>query len=362
MTLRPALTLLLAAYPLAALAVMIAISLRAVRAVQKSGKPYDDATLESFAAQRVTYVHLIFYAVIAIWSVAWLYGSGTGAAQLELRTSGWLSSSLRGAFVGMAWLGLWLLARLLVTNPQMSEREVLGLGAPWPQKIVVWLGGAFAEELWRVTCLVGLIGAGLSLSSSLVVCAIPFALPSLSRGPWRSLLAWIEGMTFGGVFLWLHSFWAPFAAHLAVYGVMLWGVGRYAEERMSHRFAKRGLLKCPACGTSIARSQIDALGPFRCPSCRATLSVSTGYRNALRFTGGLAWLFLFGLSGMMFMGTGTGALGVFATIVFAYGASAAALIAVGALFPLRLQRGDADFIRLDLGERSPPPSNPPRDA
>jgi Type II CAAX prenyl endopeptidase Rce1-like len=353
---RFSLILLLAIYPLANLPVMTSLIFRGGRDISKGTSPGEAEDNKRQRARNEALLLLSSYGFLSCFALWWLHIWNIGADELGFGKTSFLSSGFHGAFVGMAWLGIWFMARLLPTSHQLSQREVPGLGGSWVQKIGVSLGGAFAEELWRVTCLAVLSDAGQSVESSLIFCAVAFALGFSLRGLRRSILAGIEGVVLGGLFVWLHSFWAPFAAHLAIQVTMLFAVGRYAEEQLPGHATKCTFPLCPACAAHLNRGQIEMRGVFRCPSCREKISVSAGYRNARRFLGGAAYLFLLFFSEFTFMGRIPGVAGVFGSIFFAYGATTTALIVIEALFPVKLERGDTEFTCLDLGERRVPPS------
>jgi membrane protease YdiL (CAAX protease family) len=149
---------------------------------------------------------------------------------VSFQSSSWLSRALKGGYFGLSWAGIWLWLWLVLSNPERLRREVPGYGARFAKQITVCVVGAFSEELWRVLCITALLARGYSAGFSVTAVALPFALAFLGNGPEGSILAALEGSIFGMLFVWQRSFFAPFAAHLAVQAVYLWGVGQFSPE------------------------------------------------------------------------------------------------------------------------------------
>jgi hypothetical protein len=357
------LILVLAIYPLCSLAVLTAFALRPRGITSGPALPLRlGANEERAAVARIAvFLPLSFYVLLVCCVFLWLHGSPLNSQQIGLRTSGWISSILRGGFVGMAWTGLWLRLWPLLPALQGFRREVPGLGGTRVGQIGVWMCGGFADELWRVACIAALLNAGHSPEFSLATCAAAFASAFSVQGMRRSLLAGIDGVIFGGLFLSRQSLLAPFAAHLTAQAVWLWGVGRYLEEQQFGRVSKNAQPNCPLCGAHVSPFQIKR-EVFTCPSCHKPLSVSEGYRAAMRWLGLGIGTLLVGFW-FIFAGQGLAGFGVWVGMAFfTFGASTSALILIQALFPPRLQYGDPNFIGLSLGDQHPPSSSPPENS
>jgi hypothetical protein len=147
----------------------------------------------------------------------------------------------------------------------------------------VWLMEALAEETWRVAAIVGLVAAQISPPFSIAAVAVAFGSAYLRLGLQRAAVATLDGVFFGFLFLWQGSFLAPFTAHLAVHAVYLWGVGQ-SQDRESRKTWQMPGTKCPVCQRNLKLLQVKMSDVFECPSCKASLSVSDGYQNVMRFT------------------------------------------------------------------------------
>src|SRR5260370_23893226 len=163
------------------------------------------------------------------------------------------------------------------------RREIPGLMAPLKLQIGVWLGGALAEEMWRVTAIAVLITSQNSPRFSVVLASAAFGIGYLNLGLQRSAAASLEAAFYGFLFVWQGSFLAPFTAHLAVQAVYLWGVGPFPQDRQSRKTWQIPGTKCPVCQTHLKLLQIKLSEVFECPACREPLSLSDGYQNVMRF-------------------------------------------------------------------------------
>lgn len=326
---------------------------------KRPGQPATRADRETGAGTRFTVLLPISsYALLMACVALWLHSFPFDFHQIGLRGTDWLSNLLRGGFVGMALCGLLMWSWRLLPASQRFRGPVPGLGAPGTVKIGVWMSGGFAEELWRVTCLAGLVNAGYSYETSLLVCAVAFALPSFVQGMKRSLLDGVEGIILGALFLWQQSFWAPLAADLMLQAV-LWGVGRYWEDLHSDKTSRRVQFNCPVCGTGISFLQVKMRGTFRCPSCQGRLSVSDDYQARMRWLGLAVSTFFLGCGIGVFAGVTSGNVDFWMGLICALGAARSALTMIQVNFPPTLQYGDEDFIGLNLGDRRAPESSPP---
>jgi hypothetical protein len=273
----------------------------------------------------------------------------------------WLSSLLVGGFLGVSWAGvsIWLLALGAATG--RMRREIPGLMAPLQMQIAVWLAGALAEEAWRVVVIAALLASDYSPFYSVVAASIAFGGAYLGLGLQRAAVASLEGAFFGSLFLWHGSFLAPFAAHLAVQAVYLWGVGQFSQDRQSRNTWHIPGTKCPVCHTSLGLLQIKLSEVFECPACKETLSVSDGYRNSMRFAAVLGYcLLIICTISLLVYSLPPGNLAYLLIYPVAYGAATSALFlyrrVFTRLFPPRLQRGTPYFVTLNLEDRRPPKS------
>src|SRR5690349_2684707 len=190
-----------------------------------------------------------------------------------------LSGALAGAYFGISWAGvsIWLLALGAATG--RMRREIPGLMAPLKTQILVWLAGALAEETWRVMAIAALVNSRNSPLLSVVLVGVAFGSGYLPLGFQRTAVAVLEGVFLGFLFLWRASFLVPFAAHLAVQAVYLWGVGQWSQDRQNRKTWQIPGTKCPVCQASLKLLQIKLSEVFECPSCKKPLSFSEKYQN-----------------------------------------------------------------------------------
>ena len=304
---------------------------------------------------------LVFYGALLCCVALWGQFSTVTWREMGFHKSGWPSSVLRGGYVGLSWAGIWLWSWMVLSAPHRLRREVPGLAAPFDKQLVVWLAGAFAEELWRVMIITGLLDAGYSATFAVVITSLAFGIAFLSGGPERSALACIEGVIFGVLFLWQRSFFAPFTAHLVVQAVYLWGIGQFSEEQRVNHFWWKRVIRCPVCKTRLTRFQIKLTEAFRCPSCHERLSVSDEYRNTMRWAGIFAYMFFFVCSLALFYEQIPESLAFWLVWPIAWGSGTSALLLYQRLFPPQVQYGDPHFVSLNLDARRPPTSEDDKD-
>jgi hypothetical protein len=291
-------------------------------------------------------VPLTFYGLLLCCAVLWLWFSHASFSPVGFQIQGWASGTLNGGYLGLSWAGIWLWLWLVLSNPQRLRREVPGYRAHLAKQIVVCLVGAFSEELWRVLCITVLLAAGYSAGFSVTVTALAFALPFLGNGLEGSILAALEGAIFGMLFVWQRSFFAPFAAHLAVQAVYLWGVGQFSPEEQ-RKSRMRGI-RCPICNAQLSRLQIKIRDPFDCPSCHGQISVSDGYRKAMRWAGLSAYLILYVSTMALLDKQISETLAILVLWPVAFGVGTSALLLYQRVFPPQLQYGSPTFITLKL--------------
>jgi hypothetical protein len=263
-------------------------------------------------------------------------------------------TTLIGAYLGTSWAGVsfWLLALGALTG--RMRREVVGLMAPLGFQIPVWLMEAIAEETWRVTAILGLVAAHNSPAFSVAATAVAFGSAYLRFGFQRAALATLDGLFFGFLFLWQGSLLAPLAAHLAFHAVYLWGFGEYSQDRESRKTWQIPGTKCPVCQANLKLLQVKMSEVFECPSCEASLSVSDGYRNVLKFTAAFSFCSLIVITILILKDWVPSNLVFWLTYPVSYGVATSGIFLYRRLFtrlfPPRLQRGTPNFITLNLGD------------
>jgi Type II CAAX prenyl endopeptidase Rce1-like len=263
-------------------------------------------------------------------------------------------TTLIGGYLGLSWAGvsIWFLALGAATG--RMRREIPGLMAPLRLQIFVWLMDALAEETWRVAAIVGLVAAHNSPPFSIAAVAVAFGSPYLRLGPQRAAVATLEGVFFGFLFLWQGSFLAPFTAHLAVHAVYLWGVGQ-SQDRESRKTWQMPGTKCPVCHRNLKLLQVKMSDVFECPSCKASLSVSDGYQNVMRFTAAFSFCSLIVLTILLLKDWVPSKLVFWLTYPVSYGVATSGIFLYRRLFtrffPPRLQPGTPNFITLNLERR-----------
>lgn len=312
-------------------------------------------TNNSATARLGALIPLFAYGTLLCGTLLWLLFLSMGLEKASLLANLSLSSALVGVYFGFSWAGIsiWLLALGAITG--RMRREIPGLNAPLKVQIVVWFVEALADETWRVTALSALMTSGSSALLSVVFVSVAFGSGFLRLGPQRAAVASLEGFFFGFLFLWRGSVLAPFAAHLAVQAVYLWGVGDLSQYRHSRKTWQVPGTKCPVCHAHLKLLQIKLSDLFECPRCGAQLSVSDGYQNVMRFTAAFGF-------GSSILGTLlllhiwlSDTLVTVLTYPVSYGVLTSGFLlykrAFTRLFPPRLQRGTPYFITLDLRGR-----------
>lgn len=315
--------------------------------------PVDDADEEARSKAIRVGVNepLMFYGVLLCCAALWLWVAQPVFPDDGLQVKGWVSAAIQGGYVGLSWAGMWLWMWLVLSNPQRLSREVPGYGARFFKQVVVWVVGAFSEEFWRVLCITALIGSGYSATFSVITAAVAFGVAFLEEGSERAILAALEGSVFGLLFVWQRSFFAAFAAHLAVQAVYLWGVGQFSTEKLRKPWM-RGI-RCPVCNAQLSRLQVKIRDPFDCPSCHEQVSVSDSYRRAMRWVGLSAYLILGPFTMVLLEHQISDTLAVLLVWPVAFGAGTSGLLLYQRVFPPQLQFGSPTFITLNLEDHRP---------
>jgi hypothetical protein len=345
----PTLIVILALYPVACIAapmVYFLLSPEEIRSLPSLPLSANDEGRKATATRLGVNVPLTFYGLLLCSAVLWLWFSHASFSPVGFQITGWLSAALNGGYFGLSWAGIWLWLWLVLSNPQRLRREVPGYGAHVAKQIIVCVVGAFSEELWRVLCITVLLASGYSAGFSVTATALAFALPFLGNGLEGSILAALEGAIFGMLFVWQRSFFAPFVAHLAVQAVYLWGVGQFSPEGQRKSWM-RGI-RCPICKAQLSRFQIKIRDPFDCPSCHEQISVSDGYRRAMRWAGLSAYLILYASTTVLLERKISDTLYIILVWPVAFGVGTSGLLLYQRLFPPQLQYGSPTFITLNL--------------
>jgi len=242
---------ILALYPVASIAAPLAYFLLCPEEIRSLPALPSSATDEDEKATAIRLgvnVPLNFYGALIFCTILWLWLSQSFFTPVVLSVNGWVSATLKGGYFGLSWAGIWLWLWLVLADPRRLRREVPGYGANFAKQLIVWVAGAFSEELWRVLCIAVLLAAGYPSGFSVTATAVAFGVAFLGYGLERSILATLEGLIFGMLFVWQRSFFAPFTAHLAVQAVYLWAVGQFSPE-VQRKSRMRGI-RCPICNAN----------------------------------------------------------------------------------------------------------------
>lgn len=291
-------------------------------------------------------VPLSLYGILLGCLILWFWSSRAAFVLSGLIPKVWVSGAFRGAYFGLSWAGVWLWLWLILANARSLRRDVPGFGARFGKQITVLVVGALCEESWRVLCISGLVSHGYSVGFAIAVTALAYALPFLENGLERSVLAALEGSIFGMLFVWQRSFVAPFAAHLAVQAVYLWGVGQFSPEEQRKPWM-RGI-RCPICKAQLSRFQIKIREPFECASCHEQISVSDAYRSAMRWVGLSAYLVLYACTVVLLDKEVSDTVFTWLVWPVAFGVGTSGFLLYQRIFPPRLQYGSPTFITLGL--------------
>lgn len=355
----PVLIVLLALYLVASIAAPLAYFLlcpeeaHSLPALPVSAAEVDE---NATATRLGVNVPLSIYGLLLCCCILWMWASHATFSPVGFRIAGWGSRAFTGAYFGLSWAGIWLWFWLVLSNPQQLQRKVPGYGAGLVKQLIVCVVGAFSEELWRVLCITVLLASGYSGKFSVVAAALAFAVAFLGDGLERAILAALEGAIFGLLFVWQRSFFAPFAAHLAVQAVYLWGVGQFSHEGQRKSWM-RGI-RCPACKAHLSRLQIKIRDPFHCPACHEEISVSDRYRIAMRWVGISAYLILYAATVLLLERQISDTLLMLILWPVAFGVGTSGLLLYQRVFPPQLQYGSPTFITLNLEHRRSDATDP----
>jgi hypothetical protein len=324
--------------------------------------PYGPTTDEERAAwARLSVVlSLAIYGTLLLCVGLYTQFSLLNLPEVGFQFLGWTSAVLRGGYVGLSWAGIWLWTWFILAAPQRLSRQVPGLGSPFALQALVLIVGAFSEEFWRVTGITALLHDRYSPTVAIVASSLAFAIAFLPDGLERSALAWLEGCIFGIVFQWQRSFLAPFAAHLAIQAVYLWGVGQFSSEGRPGKPWWHRVIRCPVCDVQLSRLQVKMREEFACPSCHKRLSTSENYRTTMRWVAALSYTLLWVCSYVVLYDQTqvvSDATAVWLASPIAWGAGTSLLFLYQRVFPPTLQYGETHFLTLNLDDQRPPDSH-----
>ncbi len=314
-----------------------------------------DEDKRASAAHSAALVSIFVHTVLLCSAIAYRQLSPLSLSDLALPSNSRVWTTLVGAYLGISWAGIsfWLLAVGAVTV--RLRREVSGLMAPVRVQIPVWLLEASSDEVWRVVAISQLLAAHNSPAFSVAATTVAFGVAYLRYGVQRAAIAVLDGLFFGFLFLWQGSLFAPLAAHLAFHAVYLWGVGEYSQDREGRKTWQIPGTKCPVCHSDLKLLQIKMSDVFECPSCKASLSVSDGYKNVLKFVAAFSFCSLIIITILLLKDWVPGKLVFWLTYPVSYGVATSGIFfyrrLFTRLFPPRLQRGTPNFITLNLGGR-----------
>jgi len=106
----------------------------------------------------------------------------------------------------------------------------------------------------------------------------------------------------------------------------------------------------------LSRFQIKLREPFECASCHKEISVSDGYRKAMRWVGLSAYLFFAAATMVLLENQVSDTLFILLVWPVVFGAGTSGLLLYQRLFPPQLQYGSPTFITLNL-ENHPSEAN-----
>jgi membrane protease YdiL (CAAX protease family) len=133
--------------------------------------------------------------------------------QMGLNLISWKRNLLLGCASGILWAALqWVVKRLFFSSSRMTPRFFQGGSASlW---ILVFISGAFSEELWRSFCVVALKGTGHTTAFVVLVTAAVFAIAHIWGGLARASGRFPFGLAAALVFVWTGSLLTTYSFHL----------------------------------------------------------------------------------------------------------------------------------------------------
>jgi hypothetical protein len=192
-----------------------------------------------------------------------------------------LDEMVLGAACGIAFFGgLILLAgfqKKLIPQRQFLW-EVPALYALGYMRWVLLFLGIVTLEFWRATSITSLMKDSISPGAAILVCSGVYALRLFSGGPYRMVYGAIEGLVFGGLYVWLGSLEGPLAARLAC------ELGTFVIFRGTvpapPDFSLPHVANCPLCRRGLTRAEVRFRQSFACPQCHQVIGLP-GWRVPL---------------------------------------------------------------------------------
>ena len=308
-------------------------------------------------AQSWTTYGLLIFLVVLFAVVTWTWVKRSDALQTILIPSHWKRSIFHGIILGLALVGILLILRRHFPEAKKFTLLVLaGIASPPLVRILALLLVIFTQELWRVVCLKALMGDGVSGPQALLATSIAYGSAYLPWGPLVADSEGIVGAALGGLFLWSGSFLVPFAAHITLGAQVLLYAVAAAPDAEAGDIHRRPFARCPACGATLSLRQVNVNinEAFFCPSCHTRITVSDRRRAFLRW--GFVFVFIALLIGVFDVLPGAirgNQYWIALALTFCAGVGLWSFLQI--IFPPKLECGDPDFVRLNLGDREARP-------
>lgn len=135
-------------------------------------------------------------------------------AQIGLNLVFWRRNLLIGCGMGILWSGLQYVVRCLVLSDSNKMNSRFFQGGAASLWALIFLSGAFAEELWRSLCLVTLRDTGHATGFVVLITAVVFAVAHAWEGPFKALGRFPFGVVAALAFVWTGSLLTTYAFHL----------------------------------------------------------------------------------------------------------------------------------------------------
>lgn len=133
------------------------------------------------------------------------------ATQMGMNRISWRRHLLIGCVLGLLWVGLQLIVRGFRKGKTNSLFFQGGSALLWA---LVFLLGAFAEEIWRSLCIVGLRNEGHTTAFVVLITAVVFTIGHIWEGPFRALGSFPFGIAAAFAFIWTGSLLTTYVFHL----------------------------------------------------------------------------------------------------------------------------------------------------
>lgn len=133
------------------------------------------------------------------------------ATQTGLSRISWRRDLLIGCTMGFLWAGLQWLVKRFRTGKTSSRFFQGGSALLW---VLIFLSGAFSEELWRAFCIVALRNEGSTTTFVVLVTAVVFTIAHMWEGPSRAWGRFPFGVAAALAFIWTGSLLTTYVFHL----------------------------------------------------------------------------------------------------------------------------------------------------